>query len=1450
MSQVTDNSRAAAGAAALRRYLGSEAAEALLSGRARPHDLYAACAQLVGARYAISTYLPRRLSDRQLASSAAGPWLEWVEGSLLFTDVSGSTALAERLTALGGEGTEIVTDTLNDYFGTMIRIIERAGGDLLTFGGDALLVLFTGPDHPLVASATALSLLNELKGFTRSVVGIGSFPLSMHIGVESGRLALVSAGQPHALRYSAMGSTVNAVARAEGYGGRGELVLGPQAWAAVAGLAEGEQVADGFVRLCALRHTAPVAPPPPETAPPALDRDSLAAIAAQLGQIAPYLPDTVLERILADPMQPRVEADLRPVSVLFAQVAGLSELVEALPAEAAARAVDAFLRAMQVAIQPFGGFVNKLDLADEGDKLLVVFGAPVAYEDHAERAARAALAMVDALPTITLGAAPAGSPPVARHASRAPLRLRIGINTGNVFAGNVGTAERKEYTVMGDAVNVAARVMAAAAWGEVRITRAAADLGGARLVLGDPRQVLAKGKAEPLELLRLLGLGGDAEAVAEAPLIGRDAELAWLRDQLAAAQSGHGRAARVLGEAGIGKSRLGAALLDQARGAGMRTLMVRCLSFNIGTPYAPWGDLVRELCAINPDDDPDLRAAKLAAALEAAGIPADDWLPLVAELARARAADNIIVRALDPQQRQARRFEIVLALLRAAALLAPPLLVVFDNLHWADQASLDLWQYLAGQIADDPILLLGLHRGEIKWGSGPQGDGAASLALDELDDAASAALLSALAPDLDDDLREAISGRAAGNPLFLEELLRAIHSGQAAVDALPDSLNGLLLARIDRLDERSRSLLRVASVIGQRFPIGLLQSLHPDDTGAIVRQLARLDSQDMTSTEREMPERVHLFRHALMQEVAYQSLLYARRRELHRKVGEYLERRYPSELERVRAEYGGKREALVQIGRNGSLLSRAARGSSATIFLLAHHYRLSDDPERATPYLLLAGHTARDDYANDQAILYYRWALELLPADDPRSWEARESLGDVLCTLGRYDEAQQEYAALVGGEPELGLLPPGVAAEVLRSWGDALEKQGSYHEALARLRQAEALVSAHLNAVPPLLLAAIFADMSTVLRRLGEYDQALAICESGLARVRNDRRSSEDERIEADLQQQIGNIYGMRGLYDKAQFHFENALAALEAIDDLFGCARLVNNLGYLAQLQGRYEEAVSRYERAEELAEKVSARYIIAGVRLNAAYCLVRLDRYAEAEAACADLATICAEIGDRDGLAKSDDLRGNIAYNRGDYPQAIRYYGEALAIYRELDATYDEGNSLAMLALAHCAMGDIATARELGEQAQQIAERIQVPQLIVEALIALAEADLVQLRGADASDMLLERAGERAGRAAALAEQIGSKLDYGVARRLAGEVAALSGAAFATHFAEAEAAFVATGSAFEQARTWAAHGAALSARNDSAAAAYLKRAEEAFKKIEAAGELRRLVTRSERSA
>jgi len=1454
---------------ALRRYLPADTATTLCRTDCPSRLLFETFAQLASARYTISTYLPRHLVARRLATTATGPWVEWVEGSLLFADVSGSTALAERLSVLGREGTEIVTGTLNAFFDALIQLIEAAGGDLLTFGGDALLVLFRGPQHAHIATRTALDLLatcgDDPAGrprFQRTIPGLGTFSLSMHIGVESGRVALISAGRPESLRYSAMGRTVNSVARAEGYGRRGELVVGPTTWAQIAADAAGVAVAAGYVRVDTLHtNTLPAALLPDEPAVTDPPEQAIPLIVQQLDRMTPYLPAGLLSRILIDPQRPRVEADLRPVTVLFAQVVGPGSLVEALEPEQAAQLLDTLLRPMQAAIERFGGVLNKLDLADEGDKLLAVFGAPVAYEDHAERAARAALAMFTTeILEDSLVQALVPDP-------QAQIRMRIGLNTGSVFAGNVGTATRKEYTVMGDAVNVAARVMGQTSWGEIWCSATTAAQVAARLECEDRGMVAVKGKSEPLQLLRLLGereQSATPEAAA-APLVGRQTELDWLHTHLAAAISGQGRVLRISGAAGVGKSCLTAALVAAARTADMQVFHVNCLSYANNIPYAPWSEWLKALCTIESGDPADVRATKVAIRLNTLGNDARTWLPLLADLVRIDIADNLVTGALDPQQRQERRFELFTDLVRAAAGAPTPILLVFEDLHWADQVSLDLWRYIAARISDLPVLMLGVHRPQLTWHdvgeaqpacpdphASSEPDGADLLALGELALPDCEALIETrlAGMPLSTELREQIVARADGNPLFLEELLRMVtgqerqrvygqlpterpHPARAALDTLPESLHGLLLSRIDRLDENSRAILLVASVIGQRFPFDVLQSIQQHDAQMLRYQLSNLDAQEFTLLEREVPEQVHLFRHTLMQEVAYQSLLYARRRELHRKIGEYLEKRHAAD----RKPYYG---------------------------LLAHHYRLSDSRAKAITYLLLAGHAARDTYANDEAIQYYRWALEALQANptDPQTWEVHKALGDVFSTVGRYDEALTEYAAILAVEeaPAEGVaftLPPAVAAEALRGRGDALEKQGQYAQAIAELHRAEALAHAHPDAVSPLLVAAIYADMGLVLMRWGEYDRALEVCNAGLQHLCPDQRTREDERIEAGLHTQLGTIHGMRGDYPQARAHFERALAAQEDIDDLYGCSRSHNNLGYLWQLQGEYERAIEHYVYAEDLARHISAKYALSFAYTNTAYAYYCLSMYDQAEAHCRTAIKLCQDMRDKAGLAHIYDMFGMITFNRGNYNRALHSsYEKALALHQELGSSYQEGNTLIHMANAYNALSQPAHARVLAYRAREIAERVQGPQLQVEVLNALAEADLLSATVPSEADRtgltpaeLLVRSTEQSRQAAERAAAIGSRLDQGIALRLLGQAAARQGLPYDEHFQAGLAIFAEIKNRFERARTQARYAEALAGTTFSAASAYLNQARATFIEIGARGELARLSNFSEKS-
>jgi class 3 adenylate cyclase/tetratricopeptide (TPR) repeat protein len=1433
----------------LRRYLPPELAEELIDDLSDPNGsptrIVEAFVHLACARSAIGSYLPRLLINQLLVERLESPWLRWVEGSLLFADLSGSTALAERLATLGREGTEMVTAFLNQIFATLIKVIQDYGGDLVAFGGDALLVFFGDDRHPRTAARAALGLQEAMRGYIQEVPGVGSFPMDLHVGVESGRVAFVSAGSDSEQHYSVLGATVNAVAAAEGYARPSEVVVGPGAWGTLAEYTAGDEVGPGFYRIGAMRAPArphlPLPDEPVVTDPPDL---AIPQLLDELDRISPYIPATLLRRILAEPQRPQVEADLRPVTVLFAQVVGLEELAEALPPDTAAQAVQAYVATMQRAIELFGGVVNKLDVADEGVKLVAIFGAPAAYEDHAERAARAALEMQSQLDEVNKqiergmrdggwGSSISHPPSPISH----PLRQRIGLNLGTAFAGNVGSTARKEYTVMGDAVNVAARVMGKAEWDEVWCSEATTQAIGGRMACEDRGSLALKGKALPLQLFQLAGESDQPEAhfaSDDGPLIGRDDDLAWLRRQLDAALGGAGRALRIAGEAGVGKSRLTAALVEEAAARGMRVIAAACFPNTAGIPYAAWSEWLKSLCGISSGDSPALRERKLSAQLAQLGAGAEEWLPLLGDLARLDVPENRLTRGLDPQLRQTRRFELLEQLLLHAAE-DGPVLVLFEDLHWADPISIDLWRRVASTLEGRPLLLLGVHRPTHAFDI--EGDGAQVLELKELSNDQSSNLIAALAGDvaLPEPLVRKLVERAAGNPLFLAELLHAvidklqiadlklqiegpnqstIYNLQSTIpnilDDLPDSLNGLLLSRIDRLDESSRSVLRVASVIGQRIPFGVLQAIQASDQQALLRQLARLDEEEMTLLERtEPPERVHTFRHALIQEVAYQSMLYARRRELHGRIGDYLERRYAGDLD----DYYG---------------------------LLAHHYRLSDRRDKAIEYLLKAGESARAVYANDEAIQYYGWALDSLAGDDAdaSAWSARDGLGDVYATVGRHEDALAQHMAIINA--------PGVTADVARrahrKRGNVLEKQGQYAAALEELDRAMTIARSGVAGISPLAIPLINADIGLVRQRRGEYDLAIAACEDGLAAIKDDPASFDDEMIEARLHSTLGATYGMRGDYQRARHHFEHSLQLRTEVDDLPGMVVSHNNLGYLWQLQSEYERAIQHYRVAEELAKKINLRYAVVFATGNAAFALIHMGAYAEAEARCNEVLAIAHEINAQHNIAQSYDMLGLIAYHQGRYDQAYASYDQALQLDRALGSAYPEGNTLMHLARALNAQARFAEAAQVAQQALERAESLRVQGLKAESLNTLAEAALG--RGDIATSLAY------AEEAATLGQSIGSKREIGIARRLGGQAAAARGEPFAPAFEESITLFEAIKDRFELARTWAAYGAAFIAdRNQIAARAYLKQAHDTFLAIGANGELQRLPPDVERS-
>jgi class 3 adenylate cyclase len=537
-------------------------------------------------------------------------------------------------------------------------------------------------------------------------------------------------------------------------------------------------------------------------------------------------------------------SERRSITVLFADIAGSTSIAERMdPEDWTAVVGEAFTR-MNRTIERYDGTIARL----MGDGVLAFFGAPVAHEDDPERAVRCGLDMVRAIDE--LGAE-------QRALGASDLRVRVGINTGPVVVGIVGTEKANEYTAMGDAVNIAARMQATARAGSVLITAATHRFVSTLVEAVDVGILELKGKTDSVQAYEVTGLKAGATRTrglpgVHAPMIGRDAQLARLLEVFDVVRARQGRVACVLGEPGIGKSRMLAELRASVErtDASARWIEGRCLSYGETMPYHLVLDLVRSLIGVNTSADESQVAEALQSSVR--DLLGESWAETYAYLG------HLLSLRLDPEM-QARvsllemeaikRYVAALVVVLRAVSTSGPVVVVCDDVHWADTASTETLLQLLASVASLPVLFIfssRLDRGAVGWRliAGARdifGDALSEIRLDPLTLEDSRTLVSNLLQieSLPASTRELVLAKAEGNPFFVEEVIRMlidrgaivrdgerwIATEQVAEIEIPDTLQGLLLARIDRLPQESKRTLRVASVIGRQFGVTILERL-------------------------------------------------------------------------------------------------------------------------------------------------------------------------------------------------------------------------------------------------------------------------------------------------------------------------------------------------------------------------------------------------------------------------------------------------------------------------------------------------------------------------------------------------------------------------------------------------------------------------------------------------
>jgi class 3 adenylate cyclase/tetratricopeptide (TPR) repeat protein len=706
-----------------------------------------------------------------------------------------------------------------------------------------------------------------------------------------------------------------------------------------------------------------------------------------------------LEAAALSPSEPgATTGERRIVTMLFCDVVGSTAAAERLDPEEWAEVMNRVFETMTAPIQRFDGTLARL----MGDAIFAFFGAPVAHEDDPHRAVSAGLAIVEAMHAYQASAGGADG----------ALDVRVGINTGPVVVGEVGSEQRTEYTAMGDAVNVAARMEQTAEPGTVHITDETYRLVRERFEVAPALDVTVKGKTEPVTAYRVLGpraTPGAARALgaAHAPLVGRDREMAVLCDAVDRALAGEGGLIALIGDAGLGKSRL----IEETRTywaardsapppahADVRRIWEawQCVSYDAARPYAQYRRMLSTIAQIADTDPPEVVRIKLAATVEA-GAP--EWLEPHMRVWRSLFG----VPDAEEQLLEGEAFR------RAITDLVPrstrhfgwdPRLLVFEDLHWCDDASMDLLIETAGAVQDQPSLLVFAFRPDAdapswrlhRWIEEHQAHRATQLVLAPLTSDASAALLDELLPaEARAEARTGILERTEGNPLFLEELSAAVASDDR-LSSIPPSLQALITARLDTLDVGARRTLQLASVIGRTFSEPVLAAVEGDGSG-LVHRLAALETADLIRPVAGEAAPTYAFHHSLTQEAAYGTILKRERRELHGRVGAALEGLYAQRVEEFAP-------------------------------VLAAHFRDAGDDGRTLRYAQIAGDAAARLYANTDAVRHYADAIgagRRLGEHDVLFAHLYPSRGRALELAGRFDEAVAndeawEQAAVEAGD--------------------------------------------------------------------------------------------------------------------------------------------------------------------------------------------------------------------------------------------------------------------------------------------------------------------------------------------------------------------------------------------------------------------------------------------------
>jgi class 3 adenylate cyclase/tetratricopeptide (TPR) repeat protein len=1137
-------------------------------------------------------------------------------GTVVFVDISGFTKLSEGLAKHGKVGAEELTATIGNCFVALLDLAVAYGGRLLKFGGDALLLYFSGEAHEARGCRAAVEMRRELRTVGRLTVLGQKVSLRMSVGIHSGDFHFFLVGDSHR-ELIVTGPAASTTVEMEGAADAGQIVISPVTAAALRPGLVGGPKGPGF-----LLRRAPEVPDdafvPFEAVSPDVD-------------IAQGIPVALRDTLLARHQEP----EHRRVTVAFIHFAGTDDLVERAGSAEAARQLDELVRSVQVAVDRNDVTFLASDVDHDGGKIILTAGAPSTSGDDEHRMLLCVREIMDA---------------------GGQLPIRIGVNRGPVFVGEIGPPYRRTFTVMGDVVNLAARLMAKAAHGQIVVSPDVLSRSRTTFATDELEPFMVKGKAKSVRAFLLGEVMGDQDVHLSdnMPLVGRTAELEELGRHAREAVSGTGLLVELVGEPGSGKSRLLKEL--ELLMSGRPLLTFSCQHYDTSTAYHVVRRLLRQLLELPADGSDDGMAEQFLTTVASRAPEVLPWAPLIGRAIGIPVAETEETRELDDEFRRPRLARAVLDLL--AGLLPESGLLSIDDAHFMDEASADLFKYVAESVGLTSWVIC-LARRDLDTGfTAPEG---ASIRIDvgPLSRADVVELAQTVTADLAMSPRalDVLVDRSGGNPLFLRELLAAARDG-GDVEQLPDTIDDVVSARIDSLSSDDRFLLRQLSVLGQSFEADLAREVLdelPHLTDPVWR---RLDG----FVVRDGPDRL-AFPNGLLRDSAYDGLSFRQRREIHSRAADTL-----------RQTTAGQDEAQPE--------------------LLSFHYLNAQRYEEAWTYSCQAAGRAKEVYADFEATDFFERALiagrriDSLSAAEVSS--IYEELGDARVRTGGYAAGATAYRAarrLVRGDP------PSEARVVLKlarvqGWRE------SYAMALRWITKGLQLLEGVNGGAPSSERAELMCWYGRFCEEAGHHNRAISWC----GRAATEAEAAGDRAALADALRFIDWPKMELGQLDEPT-NSERALAIYEELGDLTGQAHTMNVLGAHAYWKGDWDRALECYRNCLVIDRRTGNPINVAFGHLNIGEIELDQGHLDEAEAQFIEAVREWRAAEYRSGVASATVMLARVAACRGHHDEAQRLFGEAVGEFRAIGSRPEVVEALARQAEGLLIGGDPGGALALAD-------------------------------------------------------------------------------------------------------------------------------------------------------